>query len=84
MQLLAPTAPRVIPGRAIDILDVAPDRGMSRGFARVDLGDPVFFDHPLDHVPGMLLAVAILELAEHSSMLEPDNVNLPSHLHQVL
>ena len=74
MQLLAPIAPRVIPGRAIDILDVAPDRGMSRGFARVNLDDPVFFDHPLDHVPGMLLAVAMLELAEHGSMLEPDNV----------
>jgi hypothetical protein len=47
---------------------------MSRGFARVDLDDPVFFDHPLDHAPGMLLAVAILELAEHGSMLEPDYV----------
>jgi hypothetical protein len=47
---------------------------MSRGFARVDLGDPIFFDHPLDHVPGMLLVAAILELAEHDSMLEPENV----------
>jgi hypothetical protein len=47
---------------------------MPRGFARVDLGDPVFFDHPLDHVPGMLLAVAVLELAERCSMLEPDNI----------
>jgi hypothetical protein len=74
MQLLAPSAPRVIPGRTIDIVDVAPDRGRSRGFARVNLRDPVFFDHPLDHVPGMLLAVAMLELAEHNSMLEPDNV----------
>lgn len=74
MHLLAPIAPRVVPGRTIDILDVAPDRGMSRGFAHVDLGDPVFFDHPLDHVPGMLLAVAVLELAEQASMLEPDNV----------
>jgi A-factor biosynthesis hotdog domain len=74
MQLLAPIAPRVIPGRAIDILDVSPERGMSLGFARVDLADPVFFDHPLDHVPGMLLAVAVLELAEHASMLEPDDV----------
>jgi hypothetical protein len=74
MQLLAPIAPRVVPGRTIDILDVAPDLSMSRGFARVDLGDPVFFDHPLDHVPGMLLAAAVLELAEHASMLEPDNV----------
>jgi hypothetical protein len=64
----------VVPGRAIDILDVAPARGMSRGLARVDLGDPVFFDHPLDHVPGMLLAAAVLELAERCSMLEPDNI----------
>ena len=74
MQLLTPIAPRVIPGRAIDILNVAPSRGMSRGFARVDLSDPVFFDHPLDHVPGMLLTAAILELAEHDSILESDNV----------
>ena len=74
MQLLTPIAPRVIPGRAIDILNVAPSRGMSRGFACVDLSDPVFFDHPLDHVPGMLLTVAILELAEHDSILESDNV----------
>jgi hypothetical protein len=74
MQLLAPIAPRVIPGRAIDILEVAPPWGMSHGFAHVDLDDPVFFDHPLDHVPGMLLVTATLELAEHVSMLEPDNV----------
>jgi 2-oxo-3-(phosphooxy)propyl 3-oxoalkanoate synthase len=74
MTLLAPVAPRAIPGRAIDILDVAPERGMTRGFTRVDHHDPVFFDHALDHVPGMLLAVASLELAEHASMLEPDNV----------
>ncbi len=46
----------------------------ARGFARVDLDDPVFFDHPLDHAPGMLLAVAVLELAEHAAMLEPDDV----------
>jgi hypothetical protein len=74
MHLLAPIAPRVVPGRTIDIADGAPDRGMSRGFARIDLGDPIFFDHPLDHVPGMLLVAAILELAEHDSTLEPENV----------
>jgi hypothetical protein len=72
MQLLAP--PRVIPGRTIDILDIAPERGISRGLARVDLDDPELFDHPLDHVSGMLLAVASLELAEHASMLKSDNV----------
>jgi hypothetical protein len=41
----------------------------------VDLHDPVFFDHPLDHVPGMLLVVAGLELAEHAAMLRPANVS---------
>lgn len=74
MHLLAPIAPRVVPRRTIDIADGAPDRSMSRGFARVDLGDPIFFDHPLDHVPGMLLVAAILELSEHASMLRPDNI----------
>lgn len=74
MHLLAPIAPRVVPGRTIDIADGAPDRGMSRGFARIDLGDPIFFDHPLDHVPGMLLVAAILALADHDSTLEPENV----------
>lgn len=74
MQLLAPVVPRRIPGRTIDILDTAPDRDVPRGFARVDPNDPDIFDHPLDHVPGMLLAVASLELAEHASMLEPDYI----------
>ena len=75
MRVLAPSAPRVIPGRTIDILDSAPSEGISRGFTRVDLGDSVFFDHPLDHVPGMLLVVAGLELAEHAAMLQPDDVS---------
>ncbi len=74
MQLIAPIAPQMIPGRTIDILDISPDGGISRAFARVDLNDPEIFDHPVDHVPGMLLAVAGLELAEHASMLEPDDV----------
>jgi hypothetical protein len=74
MRMLTPTAPPVIPGRAIDILNVAPDRGTSRGFVRVDLSDAVFFDHPLDHVPGILPVAAVLELAEHDSMLDSDNV----------
>ncbi len=75
MHALAPSTPRVIPGRTIDTLDVAPSGGVSRGYVRVDLQDPVFFDHPLDHVPGMLLVVAGLELAEHAAMLRPANVS---------
>lgn len=75
MHALALSTPRVIPGRAIDILDLAPSGGVSRGLVRVDLQDPVFFDHPIDHVPGMLLVVAGLELAEHAAMLRPANVS---------
>ncbi len=75
MHALAPSTPRVISGRTIDTLDLAPSGGVSRGFIRVDLQDPVFFDHPLDHVPGMLLVVAGLELAEHAAMLRPANVS---------
>jgi hypothetical protein len=66
----------VIPGRTIDILDMESSGGISCGFTRVDPADPVFFDHPLDHVPGMLLVVAGLELAEHAAMLQPDTVSL--------
>jgi rifampicin phosphotransferase len=76
MQLLPAIGPRVVSGRAIDILDVAPDRGLSRGFARVDLGDPVFFDHPLDHVPGMLLAVMGRDLEQRGIVDESADVFL--------
>jgi len=75
MYALAPGTPRVVPGRTIGTPDLAPSGGVSRGSIRVDLQDPVFFDHPLDHVPGMLLVVAGLELAEHAAMLRPANVS---------
>jgi hypothetical protein len=75
MHAVAPSTPRVISGRTIDTFDLAPREGVSRGLVRVDLHDPVFFDHPLDHVPGMLLVVAGLELAEHAAMLRPANVS---------
>jgi len=65
----------VNPGRTIDTLDFAPSGGVFRGLVRVNRHDPVFFDHPLDHVPGMLLAAAALELAEHAAMLRPANVS---------
>jgi hypothetical protein len=41
MQRLALIVPRVLPRRAVHIVDVAQDRDMSRGFARIDLGAPV-------------------------------------------
>ncbi|MEU3464091.1 AfsA-related hotdog domain-containing protein [Streptomyces sp. NPDC006733] len=33
----------------------------------VDVSDPFFFDHPLDHVPGMLLAAGLLGLVREES-----------------
>lgn len=75
MHALAPGIPGVIPGRTIDTLDVTAGGGVSHGSVRVDLHDPMFFDHPLDHVPGMLLVVAGLEMAEHVAMLRPANVS---------
>ena len=33
---------------------------------RVDEGHPYFFDHPLDHVPGILLIEGVLQLMEHA------------------
>jgi 2-oxo-3-(phosphooxy)propyl 3-oxoalkanoate synthase len=33
----------------------------------VDENDPLFFDHPLDHVPAMLLMEAVIRLAERAS-----------------
>jgi 3-oxoacyl-(acyl-carrier-protein) synthase len=39
-----------------------PGRGVTAG-VRVDTGDPYFFDHPLDHVPAVLLFEAAYRLA---------------------
>ncbi|HZN18585.1 MAG TPA: AfsA-related hotdog domain-containing protein [Micromonosporaceae bacterium] len=38
-----------------------------RSTLAVDLDDPFFFDHPLDHVPGMMLISALLELVRTST-----------------
>ncbi|MFK4101134.1 ScbA/BarX family gamma-butyrolactone biosynthesis protein [Streptomyces sp. NPDC019531] len=55
--------PQVLPadtvGRSlsVDVL-LAPDTRPGRWRLRVDTAHPVFFDHPLDHIPGMLLLEA--------------------------
>jgi 2-oxo-3-(phosphooxy)propyl 3-oxoalkanoate synthase len=43
---------------------------------RVDQTHPVFFDHPVDHVPGMLLVEALRQAAWHSA--HPDRLELRS------
>ncbi|MET7452025.1 ScbA/BarX family gamma-butyrolactone biosynthesis protein [Streptomyces sp. NPDC005574] len=52
-------------GRAVpeDVV-LAPTRRRDRWQLRVDTGHPVFFDHPLDHVPGMLLLEAARQAAQ--------------------
>ncbi|MFC4498234.1 MULTISPECIES: ScbA/BarX family gamma-butyrolactone biosynthesis protein [Streptomyces] len=42
---------------------LAPADGTGRRQLRVDTAHPVFFDHPLDHVPGMLLLEAARQAA---------------------
>lgn len=42
------------------------------GRLRVDESDPFFYDHPLDHVPGMLLLEGMLRTAAHADRADAD------------
>ncbi|MCT9075567.1 ScbA/BarX family gamma-butyrolactone biosynthesis protein [Streptomyces fulvoviolaceus] len=57
---LPPGLPAEAVGRALaaDVV-LAPAGRPDRWQLRVDTAHPVFFDHPLDHVPGMLLLEAV-------------------------
>ncbi|WKX13450.1 ScbA/BarX family gamma-butyrolactone biosynthesis protein [Streptomyces sp. NL15-2K] len=57
---LPPALPAAVVGRALpaDVV-LAPADRPDRWQLRVDTAHPVFFDHPLDHVPGMLLLEAV-------------------------
>ncbi|MFF3848848.1 ScbA/BarX family gamma-butyrolactone biosynthesis protein [Streptomyces sp. NPDC002328] len=59
-----PAAPAADVGRSLptDVVLSSAD-GPDRRQLRVDTGHPVFFDHPLDHVPGMLLLEAARQAA---------------------
>ncbi|EDY61599.2 MULTISPECIES: ScbA/BarX family gamma-butyrolactone biosynthesis protein [Streptomyces] len=59
---LPPPLPADTVGRALaaDVL-LSPAARPGRWRLRVDTAHPVFFDHPLDHVPGMLLLEAALQ-----------------------
>jgi hypothetical protein len=56
---LPPALPPATVGRALpeDVV-LAPATGRNLWQLRIDTAHPVFFDHPLDHVPGMLLLEA--------------------------
>ena len=61
---LPPGLPPAAVGRALpaDVV-LAPTDRPDRWQLRVDTAHPVFFDHPLDHVPGMLLLEAARQAA---------------------
>lgn len=52
-----------------------PDRGVTTG-VRVDTEDPYFFDHPLDHVPAVLLFEAAYRLALRTSGRPPARLDM--------
>lgn len=74
--LAAPTLPATPPVRklrraeahvAIDNPAIAAD-GSLTATLRVDESHPYFFDHPLDHLPGILMLEGMLQLAEWSTV----------------
>ncbi|MBW8736658.1 MAG: A-factor biosynthesis protein [Streptomyces turgidiscabies] len=62
-------------GSAADVVLALPQQGKSDWQLRVDTGHAVFFDHPLDHIPGMLL----LESARQAALARtgPDSDRTP-------
>ncbi|MFF3499749.1 ScbA/BarX family gamma-butyrolactone biosynthesis protein [Streptomyces sp. NPDC003247] len=70
--------PAGVVGRALpsDVVLAATGRPDRRQL-RVDTAHPVFFDHPLDHVPGMLL----LESARQAAWLRMDPARAPIAYH---
>ena len=60
---------------AADVVLALPQQGQRDWQLRVDTGHAVFFDHPLDHIPGMLL----LESAKQAALARtgPDGDRIP-------
>lgn len=61
---IAPSA--VVRTRLRDVV-LSPAAGLGRWRLRVDTAHPLFFDHPLDHAPGLLL----LEAARQAALMLP-------------
>jgi hypothetical protein len=76
--------PPGLPAEAVDRalpadVVLAPTRRRDRWQLRVDTTHPVFFDHPLDHVPGMLL----MEAARQAVRARGLDCRLPASFHTV-
>lgn len=72
-----PKRPNSVHARALQSRGRLLQRGRSdRPVVVVDETDPIFFDHPLDHVPGMLLLEAVREGVRN--LMRPHEVDLTS------
>ena len=76
-----PGLPPAAVGRALpaDVV-LAPSDHPDRWQLRVDTAHAVFFDHPLDHVPGMLLLEAVRQAVRART---PDGRRIPASFHTV-
>ncbi|MEU6347760.1 ScbA/BarX family gamma-butyrolactone biosynthesis protein [Streptomyces sp. NPDC047072] len=80
---LPPALPAAAVGRAqpADVVLAAADRP-DHWRLRVDTAHPVFFDHPLDHIPGMLMLEAARQAVRVRSGGERVAVSLRAAFHQ--
>ncbi|MEU2963273.1 hypothetical protein EQK42_12540 [Streptomyces albidoflavus] len=61
--LTSPTAPQAVGRLSPTDVVLSPTPAPDRWQLRVDTGHPVLFDHPVDHVPGMVLLEAARQAA---------------------
>ncbi|WNF29322.1 ScbA/BarX family gamma-butyrolactone biosynthesis protein [Streptomyces sp. C11-1] len=66
---IAPIAPSVLGRTRLRDVVLSPAVGLGRWRLRVDTTHPLFFDHPLDHAPGLLL----LEAARQAALMLPSD-----------
>jgi len=80
---MPPALPATAVGRALpaDVV-LAPYDRSGRRQLRVDTAHPVFFDHPLDHVPGMLLLEAVRQAARVRTAEPGSSASFHAAFHQ--
>lgn len=64
---IAPIASSALARTRLRDVVLSPAAGLGRWWLRVDTAHPLFFDHPLDHAPGLLL----LEAARQAALMLP-------------
>ncbi|MDH6576300.1 ScbA/BarX family gamma-butyrolactone biosynthesis protein [Kitasatospora sp. MAP5-34] len=63
LPLLTPVAPRLVGRYSGDDVVLAPSGDQQRWLLRADTRHPILFDHPGDHIPGMVLLEAARQAA---------------------